>query len=166
LAGLTLFEPHIEDAGKLFCPRERFARADINLMRGRHRGVRGITLIELLVSIVVLGIIAAPILGCIVFVRQSMADARTEAKVQSALRDAVYSTAASGKTIALTVTNLVGTTQRLLGGTDLVVTTTVTRVSGYNNLFSIKATATWTQSNTNGRAQASSLETYVISPQT
>lgn len=135
-------------------------------MQRRRRRVRGITLIELLVAVVVLGIIAAPILGCILFVRQSMVDARTEAKVQSALRDAVYSTAAGGKTISLTLTNIVGATQRLLGGTDLVVTTSVTRVSGYSNLYSIKATATWTQYNTNGRAQTSSLETYVISPQT
>jgi prepilin-type N-terminal cleavage/methylation domain-containing protein len=128
--------------------------------------VRGITLIELLVAIVVLGIIAAPILGCISFVRQSMVDARIEAQVESALRDAVYSTAANGKTITLVMSNTLGTTQRLLGGTDLIVTTSVTKVGSYSNLYSVKATATWTQTNTNGRAQTSSLETYVISPQT
>lgn len=133
-------------------------------MRHTKRSERGITLIELLVAIVVLGIIAAPILGCISLFRQNVAEARTQALVDAMLRDAVVNKASEGLVTSLVTGILPTTNKRLPGGIDVTLTTDIGSVSGYTNLYKIKATATWDVPYAGSRTDTASLETYVVSP--
>lgn len=130
-----------------------------------RRFIRGLTLIEVMVAVVFLGLCVSSILSCISVSSQRMREVEQRQVVLSYMQSQMENLASSSRKTPPAALN--STTNITLNGISqaVVITKKASLVVGTTDLYFIDITANWnvTASKTN-RSQTLRLSTYVRSP--
>ena len=131
-------------------------------MRDRYAKLRGTTLTELLVAVVVLGACASIILGAVVTGKSRATYAKRRALALALCCDQIESARSQSLLGNLTAGTTV-TPVSLPGSVSVTVTTVSSLVSGYTNLYQVVSTATWNEG-ASARPDLVTLTTLMRSP--
>jgi prepilin-type N-terminal cleavage/methylation domain-containing protein len=127
-----------------------------------QRKCAGVTLAEVLITLVVLGLFASSMLGSIAFMRSHAAYARKEAAAIQTVKSAIESARAEGRNKQLPL----GTTSSsvtLGDGTPATLERTVSKVSGFRNLFDVAWTLTYKRGG--NHSESITIQAQIMAPQ-
>ena len=130
----------------------------------RLKKMRGTTLVELLACLVFLSVAVYPMLACISGSQIRSQNAEDRLIVLGMVQDQIEKQRGNALTLALVPGTSTSTTTPASMTTPVTLTTTIALVSGYTDLYSVSASATWGTSVTPWRTGTISLVTYMRAP--